>query len=48
MGIYFEVRNQRVNLSKPPDGTNNRHAVGEEQGAAEGESEQTTLLGNER
>ena len=48
MGIYFEVKNRRVNRSKPPDGMNNGHAVGEEQGPAEGESEQTPLLGNER
>lgn len=48
MGIYFEVRKRRDERSKRPNDTSNGHVVSEEQGAADGPSEQTPLLGNER
>lgn len=48
MGIYFEVSNRRDERSKRSNGMSNGHVVSEEHGAADGESEQSPLLGNER
>lgn len=48
MGIYFEVRKRREKRSTRPNGTSNGHVVSEEEGAADGASERTSLLGNER
>lgn len=48
MGIYFEVRNRGKKRSERPNGTINGHVVSEEGGTADGASEQTPLLGDER
>lgn len=48
MGIYFEVSHRSGQRSERPNGRSNGHVVNEQQGAADGESEQTPLLGNEQ